>query len=53
MFRFMYNPQWKFVNVYCGEIKIGTINYVESQDEAYDAAKEMYENYVQQNNKAL
>lgn len=45
MLRFKYNSVWQYVDVYCDEIKIKTINYVNTYEEAYTIAVKVYKNY--------
>ena len=49
MLRFKYNLEWSYVDVYCDDTKIGTVNYIMSENDAYLAAKQMYENYIEKN----
>ena len=46
MFRFKFNIDWKYVDVYFNEIKIVTINYVSNYEEALRLAREEYLKYV-------
>lgn len=47
MFRFKFNLEWKYVDVYFDEIKIKTINYVSDYEEALRIAREEYLKYVE------
>lgn len=49
MLRFKYDLLWSYVDVYCGDHKIGTINYVNTEEDAFRLAREMYENYIREN----
>lgn len=46
MLRYKYNPTWRYVDIYCGDTKIGTVNYVNNENDAYEIAKSVFQDYL-------